>query len=117
MYKFSTALVHFWDAGATDEDTGSERKIFHKRCSRPTIELDGRRNIKQINFNNQVRSSQVFSSEKTTKQVYEALKLFNTICYQNYSVKYKLVEGDLAVFDNLRVLHGREGYTVRYDAK
>ena len=104
--------MHFWDAGSTDEDSGSAGRTFHKRFSRPTIELDRQQNINQIKFNNQVRSSQPFTSDGSTREVYRALKLFNTIAYQQFSVKYKLSDGDLAVFDNLRVMHGREGYTV-----
>ena len=82
--------MHFWDAGSTDEDVGSAGRTFHKRFSRPTIELDGEQNINQISFNNQVRSSQPFTSHKSTKQVYQALQLFNTISYQEFSVKYKM---------------------------
>ena len=45
--------------------------------------------------------------------MYEALKLFNTLSYDDeFLVSYKLNEGDIAVFDNLRVMHGRKGYTV-----
>ena len=28
-------------------------------------------------------------------------------------MRYKLSEGDIAVFDNLRIMHGREGYAVQ----
>ena len=28
-------------------------------------------------------------------------------------MQYKLLEGDIAVFDNLRIMHGREGYAVQ----
>ena len=112
MFKCSTSLVHFWDAGASDEDA-EQVAPFHKRFSRPTIELDQAGTIKQVSFNNQVRSSQGFQTKYSTREVYQALQLFNTLCYQDFSVKYKLGQGDLAVFDNLRVMHGREGYTVQ----
>ena len=113
MFKCSTSLVHFWDAGASDEDT-EQVATFHKRFSRPTIELDLAGNIKQVSFNNQVRSAQAFQTKYSTKEVYLALKLFNTLCYhEDFSLKYKLCPGDLAVFDNLRVMHGREGFTVK----
>ena len=111
-FKCRTALVHFWDAGASDEDSEQEA-TFHKRFSRPTIELDLAGNMKQVSFNNQVRSSQHFQTEFPTREVYLALQLLNTICYRDFSVKYKLSPGDLAVFDNLRVMHGREGYIVQ----
>ena len=50
-----------------------------------------------------------------TKKLYKALKLFNSLCYddQEFMVRYKLNEGDIAVFDNLRIMHGREGYEVQ----
>ena len=112
IFKYRTALVHFWDAGEADEDT-NQVGTFHKRFSRPTIELDQQGKIKQVSFNNQVRSSQAFQTDYSSKEVYQALKLFNTICYEDFSVQYKLCQGDLAVFDNLRVLHGRQGFTVQ----
>ena len=112
MFKCSTSLVHFWDAGASDEDS-KQVATFHKRFSRPTIELDQAGNIKQVSFNNQVRSSQAFQTRYSTREVYQALQLLNSLCYQEFSLKYSLCPGDLAVFDNLRVMHGREGYTVQ----
>ena len=47
-----------------------------------------------------------------TKSLYEALKVFNTMCYSpDCLLHYRLRDGDCAVFDNLRVLHGRNGFT------
>ena len=71
------------------------------RYSRPTLELDRRGRLVQVNFNNQVRSCQLpcqgeaglcrgpscvysgcmftCSDVASTKQLYRALKLFNTV--------------------------------------
>ena len=47
-----------------------------------------------------------------TKNLYEALKEFNSICYStDCLLHYRLRDGDCVVFDNLRVLHGRNGFT------
>ena len=78
------------------------------RYSRPTLELDRRGRLVQVNFNNQVRSCQLpcqgeagvsdvyysyysmlCSDVASTKQLYRALKLFNTVssyrlCLMNY---------------------------------
>lgn len=107
--------VHFWDAGVldTDEDTEKSGK-FHKRNTMPTFLLDSQGKVKQVAFNNQVRSSQPSGDANLTLALYRALKIFNNLCYsEEFLVKYKLKEGDIAVFDNMRVMHGREGFTVR----
>ncbi len=45
------------------------------------------------------------------KPWYRAMKLFNDIAYSDENlIRYKLEEGDCAVFDNLRVLHGRREF-------
>ena len=108
----SKTEVHFWDAGVLDDDAEFSGK-FHKRNSFPTFQLDQHGRVKQVSFNNQVRSSQLSGDAELTKALYRALKLFNSLCYdKEFMVKYKLKEGDIAVFDNLRVMHGREGFTV-----
>ena len=78
--QLSEQSVEFWDAGVADSDhQGESRQThFHKRhylvqCilrehwsgvlltrySRPTLELDRRGRLVQVNFNNQVRSCQL----------------------------------------------------------
>ena len=106
--------IHFWDAGVLDVDDDTENSgKFHKRNSAPTFHLDIQGQVAQVMFNNQVRSSQLSGDADLTKALYRALKLFNSLCYsQQFMVKYKMNEGDIAVFDNFRVMHGREGYAV-----
>jgi len=106
--------VHFWDGGVLDNDDAGLSGKFHKRHSRPTFLLDQHGKLKQVSFSNHSRSSQLFGDVELTKDLYRALKLFYTLCYQEeFLVKYKLKEGDIAVFDNHRVMHGREGFTVK----
>ena len=110
----SETNVHFWDAGVLDMDADTENSgKFHKRNSFPTFRLDQSGQVTQVAFNNQVRSSQLSGDADLTKALYRALKLFNSLCYsEQFMVKYKMNEGDIAVFDNMRVMHGREGFTV-----
>ena len=54
----SKQCVEFWDNGETDEDT-TVRDKFHKRYSRPTIQLNDHGDVVQVSFNNQVRSCQL----------------------------------------------------------
>ena len=106
--------IHFWDAGvlAMDDDAENSGK-FHKRNSAPTFQLDGNGHVTKVMFSNQIRSSELSGDADLTKALYRALKLFNSLCYsQQFMVKYKLNEGDIAVFDNFRVMHGREGFGV-----
>ena len=122
----STLCIDFWDSGTTDEDTTIRQK-FHKCFSRPTILLENGEKMVQVSFNNQVRSCQLNQGKsrnihrwmilmnldmEMTKSLYEALKVFNTMCYSpDCLLHYRLRDGDCVVFDNLRVLHGRNGFT------
>ena len=55
----------------------------------------------------------IFSDLQLTKDYYAAMITFNKLCYEQENlVKYRLRAGDCVVFDNLRVLHGREGFQV-----
>jgi len=114
----STVKVHFWDAGQLDDDSlaggvSSSARQFHKRHSCPTFILGSQGELLQVAFNNQVRSSELSGDAVETKNLLRALKLFNSLCYSpEHMVKYKLREGDTVVFDNLRVMHGREGFVV-----
>ena len=45
------------------------------------------------------------------KKAYEAMVLFDRLAYdQENQVIYKMKDGECAVFDNRRILHGRIGY-------
>jgi len=114
----STVKVHFWDAGLLDDDSlaggvSTLSRQFHKRHSCPTFLLGSQGELLQVAFNNQVRSSELSGDAVETKNLLRALKLFNSLCYSpEHMVTYKLREGDTVVFDNLRVMHGREGFVV-----
>jgi len=118
FHLLSTVKVHFWDAGLLDDDSlaggvSSSARKFHKRHSCPTFTLNQEGQLLQVAFNNQVRSSELSGDAVETKKLLRALKLFNSLCYSpEHMVTYKLREGDTAVFDNLRIMHGREGFVV-----
>ena len=45
------------------------------------------------------------------KKAYEAMVLFDRLAYdEENQVIYKMKDGECAVFDNRRILHGRIGY-------
>merc|ERR1719367_2286843 len=85
--------IDFWDSGTTDEDSTIRQK-FHKRFSRPTILLENGGKMVQVSFNNQVRSCQLNQHMEMTKSLYEALKVFNTMCYSpDCLLHYRLRDG------------------------
>ena len=113
----TTVPVEFWDKGVAGGDAnwlGHHRvDHFHKVLAIPTFQLNSRGDLHQVRFNNAVRSSScmVAGDMETTGRLYRALRLFNDLCYhEDHLVQIKLKEGEGVFWDNLRVLHGRNGF-------
>ena len=61
----------------------------------------------------QVRDQMTALPLRKVQTVYNALKLFDQVAYDdNVCIHFKLQPGQCVVFDNLRVLHARTGYTL-----
>lgn len=98
-------LVNFVDIGIDD---GTK---FHASLRTPVIELDPEGTVRNINWNQMTRDSRFHVSSETVKEWYAACLAFKELLYDAENlVTFKLQAGDLLVFDNLRVLHGRQGY-------
>lgn len=76
------------------------------------IEVDEHQNPTQINFSNGVACSVGWDiDEKDIEDYYAAFQLFGKLTYSSeYVVEYLLQPGDVMIFDNQRVLHGRTGF-------
>eukprot|EP00795_Rhopilema_esculentum_P010426 gene10426-19128_t len=84
---------------------------YNKYYERPIIGLDTFGNVEDIAQNNHVRSSFINAPSEKVKRVYEAyFKLVKTMYAPENLVTYKMREGDMLVFNNKRVLHGRAAY-------
>uniref|UniRef100_A0A1I8HA95 TauD domain-containing protein n=1 Tax=Macrostomum lignano TaxID=282301 RepID=A0A1I8HA95_9PLAT len=71
-----------------------------------------------ICYNNQVRDTYLNMPADQVQLFYDALKAFDTLLHgEQCSVSTKLKEGDIVTFDNRRVLHGRNSYTVHGTAE
>uniref|UniRef100_A0A1I8FT59 TauD domain-containing protein n=1 Tax=Macrostomum lignano TaxID=282301 RepID=A0A1I8FT59_9PLAT len=109
-YKMlTTRLVDFYDYG-TDHLAD-----FHMLCRQRVIS-DGE--YEMICYNNQVRDTYLNMPADQVQLFYDALKAFDTLLHgEQCSVSTKLKEGDIVTFDNRRVLHGRNSYTVHGTAE
>ena len=80
-------------------------------AKRPIIKLDDKNQIAQISFNNYDRAPFRLNLE-LTKTFYEAISLFDNLANsKQYQWRYILKPGDLLIFNNWRVLHGRGSFT------
>ena len=81
------------------------------RFHHPVINLDHEGNIVELKYNAHLAS--IFDlPEEVMHDYYLAYRnLMQRVKSQKYVVKFKLNEGTMAVFDNRRVLHGREEYS------
>lgn len=102
----ANTTVDFVDVGIDD---GFK---FHQSWRRPIIDvaLDG--TIQTVNWHQMSRDArfQVSSSEAVAKWYEAALALRDLMYHAENMVTLKLQSGNMIVFDNLRVMHGRQGY-------
>jgi gamma-butyrobetaine dioxygenase len=88
----------------------SEDAIVESQC--PIITLDARGEPKRIRINNRSLMPLGLSYEHVPA-FYEALFLFRRILEdERYQYRCRLHAGDLVLFDNERVLHGRVGQSI-----
>jgi gamma-butyrobetaine hydroxylase len=77
----------------------------------PVISLDGRGDVQAVHYN--TRSAQALRlPEDEIGRYYEAYQRFGRMLEEPaYRIQFKLEPGGLFIVDNLRVLHGRTGYS------
>jgi len=85
---------------------------FHKE--RYVIGLDERGQVESIHFNNRSASCINWNiNEDKIKSYYRAWKLFGQLAddtKDKYAIEYRLEPGHVVIFNNNRILHGRNGY-------
>ncbi|XP_037087833.1 gamma-butyrobetaine dioxygenase-like [Pollicipes pollicipes] len=99
LFKLLSVMpFEFFDVGVESEQTDREGKVT------------------QVCFNNPSRSYRLNVPLESVKPMFEGLKMFQDLSWQKRIMCYKMVNGDVLVFNNRRVLHGRRGYTVTADS-
>ncbi|XP_023941064.1 gamma-butyrobetaine dioxygenase [Bicyclus anynana] len=96
-------------------DVGVEHgNEFFKLYRSPVISLDRHGQIKRINFSVPQRGSHFPCPIEIVKPWYEAHNLFYEL-NKKFAAKFKTKVGDILVFDNIRLLHGRNAYEDKSD--
>ena len=79
-------------------------------AKRPILKLDSNKNLVQVSFNNYDRAPFKFSN-KLTKDFYKAIKKFDLMANsKSFQWRHVLKPGELLIFDNWRVMHGRGSF-------
>jgi len=90
---------------------------FHK--DRYVIGVDEEGVVEAVHYNNRSASSHNWNIEEAQiEPYYRAWKLFGAMLDdpdREYAMDYRLEPGQVVIFDNNRVLHGRRGYTLLAD--
>ena len=85
---------------------------FHEE--RFVIGVDNRDVVESIHYNNRAASSVDWNiDEDLIVPYYKAWKLFGKMvndAERKYTIEYRLKPGEILIFNNNRVLHGRNGY-------
>ena len=70
-------------------------------------------NVESVSHNNHVRSSFINAPPEMVKKSYEAYYSIYKLMYEPSNLlEYKLQSGEIATFNNKRVLHGRTAYNL-----
>lgn len=99
--------MYFWDKGHGNYSW--EMPEFYKIAKFPVIRVNGNNEVVQIAVNNAIRDSHMDLPPQQVKKYYSAYKRFHDILYAN-AITFKMEQGDMMTLDNVRCLHGREGY-------
>ena len=81
------------------------------KAKRPIFRVNSDNELIQVSFNNYDRAPFKFSEDKT-KKFYEAIKEFDLIANnKEYQWRHVLKPGELLIFNNWRILHGRGSFS------
>ncbi|XP_055309057.1 gamma-butyrobetaine dioxygenase-like [Sitodiplosis mosellana] len=100
----STTLVNWSDYGA---DGGTRFETIQRS---PVICLDYEGNITRINHSIPQRDTFFSVDAEVVDEWYSALKTFVDLLHEE-AVYFKTEPGDILTFSNIRLVHGRTGYT------
>ncbi|XP_046611402.1 gamma-butyrobetaine dioxygenase-like [Neodiprion virginianus] len=105
-YKILTkTLVDWSDVGHENGDH------FHSLHQAPVLCEDEFGDLVRVNFSQPQRDSHFNAPLEQVILWYEAVGLFTKLLYSpENNVTFKLAEGDILTFDNLRLVHGRSAY-------
>ena len=80
------------------------------RAERPLIQLSGRGEIVAVHYNNRSIQPLPFAAE-TAERYYRAYRRLALLLREpRFMLRFTMRAGDLVVFDNQRILHGRTGF-------
>ncbi|XP_044281694.1 gamma-butyrobetaine dioxygenase isoform X2 [Varanus komodoensis] len=100
----ASTLVDFTDVGVDYSD-------FSMQSKQRVIDVDENGQVTRINFNNATRDTIFDVPAEKVKPFYAALRnyvdLLNSV---DNKYTYKMKPGEVVVFDNWRLLHGRQSY-------
>ncbi|XP_043914889.1 gamma-butyrobetaine dioxygenase [Protopterus annectens] len=92
-------------------DTGTDYCDFHLHSKARIIQLDEKGEVVRINFNNATRDSVFDIPVEKVQPFYTALSYFVALLNKEENrICFTLEKGDVVVFDNWRVLHGRQNF-------
>ena len=85
-------------------------KDVHLMARRPVLRIDEFGALAQISYNNHDRAPFLLPEPEMT-QFYRALTIFDGLIRdRRFQFRFQLTPGDLILFDNWRLLHGREAF-------
>ncbi|HEY2037268.1 MAG TPA: TauD/TfdA family dioxygenase [Steroidobacteraceae bacterium] len=80
------------------------------RAERPLIQLSSRGEVVAVHYNNRSIQPLPFAAE-AAERYYRAYRRFATLLREpRFMLRFMMRAGDLVVFDNQRILHGRTGF-------
>lgn len=110
---FHLLTTHEFEHVAIATNKKVTKNAFYHHARHPLIKLDALGQLKRVTFNEIYHASLFRVPVDDVAPMFAAIKTFNNLLLRDDSVfKYKLNAGDILSFNNHRMLHGRNAYTV-----
>ncbi|XP_070565535.1 gamma-butyrobetaine dioxygenase-like isoform X2 [Ptychodera flava] len=82
-----------------------------------SVSFDRHGNLAKVHYSNALRDSRLRMPAEKVYPYYKAIKTYDNLIHrEENTIIYRLQPGDIAMFDNTRILHARKAFEVTKDA-
>ncbi|XP_070557980.1 gamma-butyrobetaine dioxygenase-like [Ptychodera flava] len=98
-------------------EKGVDMVEYHTKCSWPIFSFDRNGDIAKVHHSNMLRDTRLRMPIEKVYPYYKAVKTYDNLIHREENmVSFRMQPGDMVMFENTRVLHGRKAFEVTEDA-
>ncbi|XP_070565534.1 gamma-butyrobetaine dioxygenase-like isoform X1 [Ptychodera flava] len=98
-------------------EKGYDMIEYYTKSAWPIFSFDRHGNLAKVHYSNALRDSRLRMPAEKVYPYYKAIKTYDNLIHrEENTIIYRLQPGDIAMFDNTRILHARKAFEVTKDA-